>query len=341
MVTMSQIADHLGLTRQTVSAVMNDRYKPLRISEETALRIREAADHFGYLRNHLALAVRTGQNNVIGCLLSGLASEWVSVTLSGLLAEASPAGYLVKIEEVDGDESGAAGLNRLIEQRVAALFCCNFSPSSTLEDIFARTVKRYKVASVASNSKISLFAHHIESDDLAGSELAIDHLWNLGHRRIAHLGASISKVRMDGFLAAMKRRQAKIPASFVVDTDWNPAKAAIAIDHLLSLGKKLRPTAIFCANDTLAALAIREARHRGLQVPEDLSVIGFSGSSLCVSLDPPLTSVSQPFREMGRHCGRYLTQTLARSKSLPRKISRELIPVTLLHGQSTAAAPKI
>lgn len=340
MVTMSQIAEHLGLTRQTVSAVMNNRYKPLRISEETATRVREAADHFGYLRNHLALAVRTGQNNVIGCLLSGLASEWVSLTLSGLLAEASPAGYLVKIEEVEGDASGTAGLNRLIEQRVAALFCCNFTPSKTVEDLFARTVRQYKVATVACISKHSLFAHHISSDDFAGCELAVDHLWKLGHRRIAHLGASIDKIRMDGYLAAMNRRHAKILPSFVVDTDWNPGKAVSAIAHLLSL-EKLRPTAIFCANDTLAALVIREARHRGLRVPEDLSVIGFSGSSLCASIDPPLTSISQPFREMGQLCGRYLTQTLGRAKPLPRKLSTEEVPVSLLLGQSTTVAPKI
>lgn len=335
---MSQIAEHLGLTRQTVSAVMNNRYKPLRISEETAARVRSTAEQFGYLRNHLALAVRTGQNHVIGCLVSGLASEWVSLTLSGLLSEASPAGYLVKIEEVEGDESGTVGLNRLIEQRVAALFCCNFSPSNTVEALFAKSVRQYKVATVACISKFSLFAHHIDSDDFAGSELAVDHLWKLGHRRIAHLGASIDKIRMEGYLEAMKRRNAKVPASFIVDTAWSTDKAMTAINYLLSL-EKSRPTAIFCANDKLAALVIREARHRKFRIPEDLSVIGFSGSSLCESIDPPLTSIDQPFREMGKQCGRYLTKMLRQSKNLPRRASRELVGVKLLAGQSTTVAP--
>jgi DNA-binding LacI/PurR family transcriptional regulator len=339
MVTMSQIAQQLGLTRQTVSAVINDRYKALRISEETAQRVRDEADRFGYLRNHLALAIRTGQNNVIGCLISGLAAERVSLTLSGLLAEASSMGYLVKIEEVDGDEAGLAGLNRLIEQRVAALFCCSFHPSAKLVDVFAQTVQRYNVAAVACASNPSLLAHHIASDDLAGCELAVGHLWKLGHRRIAFMGASINRVRMDGFIAAMRRRHATPPPSFVIDTDWDSKRAAAATCHLLSLGKE-RPTAIFCANDTLAAAVIREARHLGLSVPEDLSVVGFSGSSLCESLDPPLTSISQPFVEMGHRCAQQLTKALGKTKSVHLKPTSELVPVSLLRGESTAAAPK-
>lgn len=340
MVTMLQIAEHLGLTRQTVSAVMNGRYKSLRISEETAQRVREEAARFGYLRNHLALAIRSGQNNVIGCLISGLASEHVSLPLSGLLAEASSAGYLVKIEDVSGDEAGRAGLNRLIEQRVAGLFCCSFHPGDELVDFFAQTVQRYNVAAVACTSNPALLAHHIASDDIEGCELAVGHLWKLGHRQIAFIGAAINKVRVDGFVQAMRRRQADIPPSFVVDADWNTERAAAAARSLLSLGKK-RPTAIFCASDTMAAVVIREARHLGLRIPEDISVIGFSGSMLCGSLDPILTSVFQPFVEMGHRCAQRLTKALSKTKPVTLKPTNELVAVCLHEGQSTAVAPEL
>ncbi|XHR31016.1 MAG: LacI family DNA-binding transcriptional regulator [Chthoniobacteraceae bacterium] len=336
---MSHIAEQLGLTRQTVSAIINNRYKALRISEETAQRVRDEAARFGYLRNHLALAIRTGQNNVIGCLLSGLADERVSLTLSGLLAEASSLGYLVKIEEVEGDEAGRIGLNRLIEQRVAALFCCNFHPSAELVDVFAQTVQRYNVAAVACASNPSLLAHHIASDDLAGCELAVGHLWKLGHRRIAFVGAAINKLRMDGFVAAMQRRHVNPPPAFVADVDWDCKKAAEETNRLLSLGKE-RPTAIFCANDKLAAAVIREVRNHGLRVPKDLSVVGFSGSTLCESLDPRLISVSQPFLEMGHRCAQRLTKALGKAKAVPLKPTSEIVPVTLLKGESTAVAPK-
>jgi DNA-binding LacI/PurR family transcriptional regulator len=138
----------------------------------------------------------------------------------------------------------------------------------------------------------------------------------------------------------MHRRHANPPSAFVVDTDWKLDRGAEAAKHLLALGKE-RPTAIFCASDTLAAVVIREAHHRGLRVPEDLSVVGFSGSTLCVSLDPQLTSISQPFTEMGHRCAQRLTKALGKSKAAPHKPTNELVPVTLMEGQSTARAPKI
>lgn len=339
MITMSQIASHLGLTRQTVSAVINGRYKSLRISEETAQRVRDEAAQLGYLRNHLALAIRTQQYNVIGCLVSGLAEERVSLTLSGLLTEARSSGYLVKIEEVEGDEPGLEALNRLMEQRVAALFCCSFHPTAEIAQVFARTVQRYNVPAVACASNPLLLAHHIATDDLAGCESAVKHLWDLGHRRIAFFGASINPIRIDGFTQALLRRGQTPPESFVVDTNWEATKASAATQKLLSLGEA-RPTAIFCANDKLAAIVIREAHRLGLRVPEDLSVIGFSGSTLCESLDPPLTSISQPFKEMGHRCTRWLEKALNKTKAVPLKPTTELVPVTLHLGESTAPVPK-
>ncbi len=340
MLTMSQIAEQLGLTRQTVSAVMNNRYKAMRISEETAQRVREEAARFGYLRNHLALAIRTQQNNVIGCLISKLPEERVSATLSGLVSAARTHGYLVKIEDVEGDQQGSDGLIRLIEQRVAALFCCNFHPSDELVRLFAQTVQRYNVPAVACASNPSLLAHHIVSDDASGCDIAVQHLWNQGHRRIAFLGAWINKTRMDGFIAAMNRHGVKPPPEFVVDTDWSLIKGTEVTTKLLGMGK-LRPTAIFCANDRLAAAVIREARRLRLQVPKDLSVIGFSGSSLCESLDPPLTSVAQPFELMGSKCAQWIDKALAKTKSVPLKPTREQVGVKLLEGKSTAIAPKL
>lgn len=339
MITMSQIAEQLGLTRQTVSAVMNNRYKPLRISEETAQRVRDEAARFGYLRNHLALAIRTKQNNVIGCLISNLPEERVSSTLSGLVSEARTRGYLVKIEDVEGDVAGRDGLTRLIEQRIAGLFCCNFHPSDEMVQFFTQTVQRYNVPAVACASNPALLAHHIASDDASGCELAVQHLWSLGHRQIAFLGAAINKIRMDGFVSAMKRRGVSLPPAFVVDTDWNIDIGRKAVHTLLKLPKN-RPTAIFCANDRLAAAAIREARRLGFRLPEDLSVVGFSGSSLCESLDPPLTSIAQPFDEMGFKCAHWLTKALTKSKSVPLKPTSELVAVKLVQRESTAPAPK-
>jgi len=342
MARMSDIAAHLGLSRLTVSAVLNNRTEQVGISQETAARVRAAAAELGYHRNHLAVAMKTGRNRVIGCILSRLQAEWMTRTLSGVLQWSHQSQYLIKIEEVYGLESEKAVLARLIQQRVAGIFCCNLNSEIAFVKILRKTSEQYAVPVVCSFSRKDLAARWVDSDDRQGIFSAVRHLWDLGHRRLAFIaGMSLEKVRSNAFLDAMAELGSPVPEDFMIWTDWRLDKAAEAAHALLKKGRR-RPTAILCANDKIAAIVIREARSLGFEVPRDLSVIGFSNSQVCDLLDPPLTSVAQAFEEIGRRCGEVLEEMIEQQweKKLDGHRKRELIPTWLEVRQSTAEAPR-
>jgi DNA-binding LacI/PurR family transcriptional regulator len=341
MVTMSDIAKHLGVSRLTVSAVLNNRVQEVGIGEETARRVREASAALGYHRNHLALAMKTGHNPVVGCLISGLGSEWTSRTLSGLLARLHEDGYLIKIENVTGPEAEEAALSRLLEQRVSGIFCCNFNPNAAFARRLEQAAKIYDTPLVSSISRHDLAAWQINSDDRNGIRQMVDYLWNLGHRRMAFIGGDEEEaVRRTTFLEAMAERGVTVPEQRVFLSGWNDHNAEVGTAHLLSL-KRGRPTAILCANDRLGAIVLKVARRMGFAVPQDLSVAGYSNSMLSEITDPALTSVTQPFEEIGKRCAEALLQLITRKKKNQRTVRRtDLVPTTLVIRDSTGPAKR-
>jgi len=340
---MSDIAAHLGVSRLTVSAVLNGRQTEVGVGEETARRVHEAAVRLGYHRNHLALAMKTGRNPVIGCLLGDLRSEWTSRTLSGMLRYLHGAGYLSKMEEVSGPEAEEAALTRFVEQRIAGIFCVNFNPQEAFARKLETTAFRYGMPIVCSFSRKDIAGGWVDSDDPLGMRLAVEHLWQLGHRRIAFLGGTEQdQVRTSGFHEAMKDFGGRVPAGFIVHTDWKLPVAEETATALLRRSRSARPTAFVCANDKIAAVVLRACRRIGAGVPQDVSVIGFSDSEVCALTDPELTSIAQPFEEIGRRCGEALIeaiQALRRRPSSHPRPRRELIPTRLVARHSTAPAP--
>jgi len=338
---MSDIAAHLGVSRLTVSAVLNNRTGEVGISEETARRVREAALELGYHRNHLAIAMKTGVNPVIGCFVSDLSAEWTGRTLSGLLRAMHQSGYLTKIEEVYGEKQETAALARFMEQRVAGIFCCNLNS----EESFARTLeevtRRYATPIVCSTSRQDFAAHQVNSDDIQGVGLAVEHLWGLGHRRIAFLGgSSTDEPRTTGFLRSMEERGGEVAPEHFVITGRDFRRVEAVVTEWTSR-KRGRPTAILCASDSLAAVAIRTARHGGISIPGELSIVGFANGALCEVMDPPLTSVAQPFEVIGHRCGSLLMELIERRRKKAAPSHRtDRVPTTLVVRGSTGPVPR-
>lgn len=338
MVKMSDIAAHLGVSRLTVSAVLNNRLKQVGVSEETARRVRAAAESLGYHRNHLALAMKTGVNPVIGCLVSDLKSEWTSRTLSGLLNATHASGYLTKIEEVTGPQKEQAALDRFMEQRVAGIFCCNFNPGREFITELENTARQHKTPVICSLSAKNLGGDWVDSDDSLGIRLAVQHVHGLGHHRIGFVGGqNEEEPRITSFRATMK--DLGLATNFVSTTNWNLTRAQELAEEWLGM-KRGRPTAILCANDHMAAIIARKARQMGYEMPRDLSLVGFSDSWICRFIDPPLTSVAQPFEEIGTKCGLLLMDLIQGAKrKRPSPLVKQLVRTDLVIRESTAPAP--
>lgn len=142
----------------------------------------------------------------------------------------------------------------------------------------------------------------VGTTNFAGGLTAASHLLSLGHRRVAYLGAQqaavFNQARMHGFRAAMEDAGVPVPPDYVRHGNYDYESGVAGGSVLLDLPE--RPTAIFAGTDEVAAGVLEAARTRGLKVPEDLSVVGFDDNALARLLSPPLTTIRQPLREMGR-----------------------------------------
>jgi LacI family transcriptional regulator len=146
----------------------------------------------------------------------------------------------------------------------------------------------------------------------AGGLAATEHLLSLGHRRIAAIGGPremlCTQARIDGYRAALERAGVEFDRRLVLYGDFRHEGGFRASRDLLAMAD--RPTAIFAGSDQQAMGAYEAARQAGLQIPRDLSVVGFDDLPLCQWLSPPLTTVRQPLEEMGRLAARTLFQQL-------------------------------
>ena len=171
--------------------------------------------------------------------------------------------------------------------------------------------------------------------------MAVGHLVELGHRRIAFIGGAErpdhSRVREEGYREAMRAEGLTIPDGYLEHGHWDWPATEAAAGRLMKLSP--RPTAILCANDAVAMIATRTARRMGLRVPEDLSVVGFLNMRAAEWADPPLTTVAAPHVEIGRRAMQLLLADVKPDKrkrpSGQERSQQMLLPTELIVRQST------
>jgi DNA-binding LacI/PurR family transcriptional regulator len=338
IITMADIAREAGVSRATASYVLNDRATAVRISAETRRRVLEAARSLGYRRNELARAVVTGQNRVLGVLARMPGPEPKARILEGALEEAGSYGYFIKLLHHPHGEDIDEVARRCVEQRLAGVVVMR--PSQIALDALQAELERYQIPLVLVDDSLApKGAINVASDDLQGCRLAVEHLAALGHRRIALLEGRREPnplLREAAFRQAMGDYGLAVVEDEVIYGEWNEAQTAQAITGLFQPGRD-RPTALLCsAGDAFAAVAIRSLRRIGLQVPANVSVVGYSDLLLATCVDPPLTTIAQPFQQMGRSAVSHLLALVEGRAEAPREAGVNiLLPTRLVVREST------
>jgi LacI family repressor for deo operon, udp, cdd, tsx, nupC, and nupG len=339
MVRMSDIASKAGVSRSTVSLVLNNKHASVGIAEDTCHRVLNAARQLGYHPNEVARAMVTGKNRVIVYLVHDPAVEVAARILAGALEEADAHGYSVKV--VGGrDEIDEHLIERCIELRplgVMALYV-----PAPLNQYLKEEMGRYHIPVLLLDSSFPMVgATRVLTDDVEGVGQALTHLHQLGHRRIACVAgprsSGAASLREQGYRQGMAQLNLPIPEGYIVHGDWRIDIIQSVTEQLLSLPAEQRPTALFCADDKTALIALRVADQMGIRVPEALSVVGFADLEMARYANPPLTTVAQPFDELGVAAIRNLLLTAKRSESERGEDSEEiLLPNRLVIRSSTA-----
>lgn len=325
--TIIDIAASAGVSKSLVSLVMRGAQN---VSLEKRQLVLATAAELGYRPNGVARALVQRRSMLLGVILSDLHNPFFAEVIDGVQAEAGANSYSTIMSVVDQREHAERrALDTLLELRIDGLILA--SPMLETSGITLAS-KEVPVVLVARRSRITS-VDSVSNDDPTGAGLVVNHLADLGHRRIAHIdggGGAGAAERRKGYERSMAKRGledcVQIVAGSYTDEGGRQGIAAL-------FDGPQRPTAVFVANDLAALGALSALDERGLRVPEDVSVVGYDNTALAAVSQIHLTTVDQPRPDMGRTAVKLLLERLTAKRDVARHV---LIPPTLVIRGTTA-----
>ncbi len=334
--TILDVAREAGVSKSLVSLVMRDSDRVSPSSREAVL---EAAKKLGYRPNAAARTMVRQRSSVIGVMVSDLHNPFFADVIDGIDMAVGDAGYrsiLTTGNRVSDRERLAVAT--LLEMRVDGLIMvspvvdrgCAIEASASVPTVVVGKATRAPTVDSVTN------------DDRNGAGMVVDHLVELGHRRIAHIDGGIgagSQPRRTGYSRSMKRLglESEIRS---VRGGFTEDGGSMGMQSLLATGP--RPTAVFVANDLAAIGVLKVLDTEGLSVPDDISVVGYDNTSMAASHRLGLTTVDQPRHDMGRMAAELVLASIDQPRSTashavlsPKLVIRESTgpPPTSLEGE--------
>jgi LacI family transcriptional regulator len=299
-VSIKDVAARAGVSVGTVSNVLN---RPDRVAEETRTRVQLAIIALGFVRNEPARQLRAGRSRSIGLLVLDAANPFFADVSRGAEEAAARAGLAVIMCNSGQDAAKeSAYLNLMAEQRVQGLL---LTPVDADPIRLSKLVERGMPVVLLDRRAEGAGMCSVSVDDVSGGELAVSHLLEMGHERVAFIGGPTTiaqvKDRLQGARNALVRA-GRDPDSLVCITTTSMTVGAGrgAGERLGGLPVKRRPTAAFCGNDLLALGLLQEMIRQGLDVPNDVAIVGYDDIEFAAAAAVPLTSVRQPRHLLGK-----------------------------------------
>lgn len=321
--SIKDIARAANVSHSTVSRAL--RNSPL-VNFETAEQIRKIARDANFRISAVARSLATGRTNTFGVVVTTIADPFAAEVVQGIEDEANTHGYSVILANSGANpEREMKVVHSFEERRVDGILVM----SSRVGNLYMGHFAEMKVPIVLINNQHpEEFVYSVMIDNMAASEEATRHLIQLGHRRIAYIGDrggfQSDSERREGYKKALASADIAYAPELVRQADSTPDTAMQAVDQLFALAQP--PTALFCYNDITAVGALLAARRHGCKVPDDLSVMGFDDLPLASFLNPTLTTIRQPMRDMGKQATSILFHLLDGAEvENSRRVQGELI----------------
>jgi LacI family transcriptional regulator len=302
-VGIRDVAQHAGVSNATVSNVLN---RPDVVAPATRQRVLAAIEELGFVRNESARQLRAGRSRVLAYVVLDAANPFFTDVARGVEDAAREAGFALFLCNSAADDGREREyLELLHEQRVEGILI------TPVDDECAQIAERGTPVVLVDREALDGTRCSVAVDDVLGGELAMTHLIESGHTRIAMIGGPLSipqvRDRREGALRALAN--AGLPAdsmTFLETKGLQVAEGRGAGERLVGLPASRRPTAAFCANDLLALGLLQSMTQQGLNVPDDLAVVGYDDIEFAAAAAVPLTSVRQPREQLGRTAAQLL-----------------------------------
>ncbi len=336
-VTQSDVARRAGVSRATVSNVLNDRVGgSVRIPLETRQRILAVAQELGYQPHAAARSLRSGRSGTVGLLIPDATNPHFWGIVRGVEAVTRQHGYqlVLAVTALEPDRERES-LRALAQQRMDGLILLLTYPGRLAGELEAL---RLQGGAIVTFGGVLPGKDAVVQSYAQGTRDLMRHLLQLGHRRIGFIRGvarpALGADRLLGYRRALRAAGVRLEKELIVECGPTPRDGLLAARQLLAL--EPRPTAILGVNDLMAMGALQAAAERGLAVPRDVSVAGFDDIDAAAYLVPPLTTVRAAGEEVGRRAAEFLFRRLAEPDLPPQRVE---MPAHLVVRGSTGPAP--
>ena len=297
--TIKDIAKKLGISTSTVSRALSDSWE---IKKETRELVLKAAAELNYHPNPMAIGLVTKRSHTIGLCVPELVHSFFPKIITGMQRTLSEAGYTILITTSDESyETERKNLLLLKQNLVDGILISTTSESHRNADLYNEILNSGTPIVFFNRVCSKIDAPKVVIDDTRMAYIAVKHLIEQGYEKIVHMAGprdlDLTKLRLEGFLKAMKESGRTVDESSVIDTGMFIDDGAREMERLIKCGAK--PDAVFAFNDPVAIGAMKAAKKLGLRIPQDTAFAGFSESKSALIVEPALTSVAQPLSQMG------------------------------------------
>ena len=331
--TLEDIGRLAGVSRSTVSRVINDQAS---VSPNVRARVQEVIQRTGYAPNVAARSLVSGRTGVIGLVIPSrvhalFEDPYFGRLIQGISAASNQSGNALSLFLFQNEEEEAQLYPRVVTSRM--LDGLIITATRMADPLLARITQGEIPVVMVGKPDVEGISY-VDVDNHGGALQAASHLCGLGYERIGLIGAPVTTTagvdRLNGFIEGLALCGRALHPSLRRDGDFSESSGYDAMQHLLAHD----PDAVFVASDTMALGALRALRDRGLQVPQDVAIVGFDGLQGSESAVPALTTIRQPVAETGSRAVHLLNDLVGGVTSTP---VTEVMPVELVVRESCGA----
>jgi LacI family transcriptional regulator len=308
MITMETVAAAAGVSTSTVSHVIN---KTRKVHPDTERAVLAAIDRVGYSPNHLARALAGAPTRTVGVAIAALSNHYFATVVQAIEAECAASGLMMLLADThENSDYELKVVQALHERRVDGIL---IAPTADPQHRALDYLRDKGVPTVLVDRFVGATFDQVGVESRDAAQTLVSHVIGLGHRRIAFVsgaaGLSTTTERLEGYRLALEAARIKFDPALVRSGESRIEPACEAVKHLLSLDK--RPTALVTGNNLMTIGSMQALRAAGLDVPKDISLVGFDDFDWAEVFSPRLTVMAQPVEELGTKAVRLLTRRIA------------------------------
>lgn len=332
-ITIHDISKALNIDSSTVSRALNN--SP-RVSEKTRDKIQKKASELGYQRNSLASNLRTNRTNTIGVIIPRIARHFFATVIAGIEETAYESGYNVVIcQSLESHNREKKIMSSLSSNRVDGILISTSMETTDYKHIKSYLDNNNPVVFIDRPCKEFQNCSSISIDNFQASYDATTLLIKNGRKHIAHFSGpqniGLYRNRKEGYIQALKDNAIEVRENYIFESMLTEEDGILCAKKMMTLKEF---DALYAANDTSAISAIQYLKQQGVNVPNDIAVIGFNNDPISEVIEPSLTTVNQPGFEMGKIATSILINQIKNKLENRIDESKELIPELIIRESS-------